>query len=611
MALLPHLPILPRESLISYISRIARYHGNTSTFDFLNVIEMSRHSVLRADPEALIRLASMTGNTPERLLDSTWSSLGVRLHEHRGERFHSELLAGKHTTYCPACLLEADNGEGIGGSQRVGLVDWMFTPVRTCQRHRIPLIRRRNQNHAEGAQDMNFVAPSTDQLMKELGRCSPREVSDLQSYVDARFNGGRGATWLDGQQVDQAARACEMLGFVHLFDPNADLKKLTVDDWDRAGHVGYQFAKCGSEGIHECLADVLKREQKDRDVKGGPQKVFGKLYKWLQYGQHKKSVGPIQEVVREFVLDRMHVAEGTILLGQRVDRSKVHSVASLAAKSGIHPRTINRLVVGAGLIEEGDVGLLDARLVFEAEAGERLAESFLRAIPINQLPEALNCNRTQAEVLAREGVIPLVMNGAGGIRTTRIDLDEVEIFLKKLRSYGRVVELPGDGMLDMIDAAQAVRFSVVKIVRMVLRRELKNIELIDAGKRFRSIFVDPEEIREKLAVKPPEHLMSKQAVATMLGASLYGVGLLTRERDDAGNLYLEPVLVRNGRGKDEQFFEVDAVKAFMSRHVELSNMASEMGVSVRKASNGLRDRGIEPILPITKLGRSYYRRAQI
>ncbi len=253
MALLPHLEILPQESLISYISRVARYHGNTSTFDFLNVIEMSRTSVLRADPEALIRLASMTGNTFERLLDSTWSSPSARLHEHRGEQFHSEFLAGKHTTYCPACLLEADNGEGIGGSQRVGLVDWMFTPVRTCPRHRIPLIRRRNRTHAEAVQDMNFVAPSTDQLMREVERFSPREVSDLQSYVETRFVGGRGATWLDNQQIDQAARACEMLGFVCLFDPNADLKKLKVDDWDRAGHVGYQFVKRGREGIHECL----------------------------------------------------------------------------------------------------------------------------------------------------------------------------------------------------------------------------------------------------------------------------------------------------------------------------------------------------------------------
>lgn len=611
MALLPHLPILPQESLISYISRIAGYHGNMSTFGFLNVIEMSRISVLRADPEALIRLASMTGNTPERLLDSTWSSLSVRLHEHRGERFHSEFLAGKHTTYCPACLLEADRGEGIGGSQRVGLVDWMFTPVRTCQRHRIPLIRRRNQNYTEGAQDMNFVAPSTDQLMREVERCSIREVSDLQSYVEARFNGGKGATWLDSQQADQAARACEMLGFVRLFDPNADLNKLTDDDWDRAGHIGYQFAKRGIEGIHECLTEVLEREHKDRDVKGGPQRAFGKLYKWLQYGQHKKSVGPIQGVVREFVLDHMHIAEGTILFGQRVDRSRVHSVASLAAKSGIHPRTINRLVVGVGLIEGGDAGLFDARLVFDAEVGERLAEGYSRAIPITQLPKALNCNRTQAEMLAREGVIPSLLDGAGGIRSTRIDLDEVEAFLKKLRSYGEVVELPGSGMLDMIDAAQALRFSVVKIVRMVLNRELKNVELIEPGRRFRSIFVDTNEIREKLLAKPPEHLMSKQAVAAKLRVFPSGVTLLATQRDDTGNIFLAPVLVRNGRGKQEQFFEADTVEDFMKRHVDLTTLASEMGVSARMASSRLRDQGVEPILPRRTMNRAYFSRALV
>ena len=155
MTLLPVLPILDGESLTSYITRIARFHFGTDPFGFLSFIELSRQKVMEPDDAVMARVADLSGQPVARLWRSTHKSVDARILEHRGERFHAEFFNRQQTSFCPACLLEDRQVHG----QRVGRVDWRFESVRTCRRHGVPLVRRKNVSYGERFQFMDKVAP--------------------------------------------------------------------------------------------------------------------------------------------------------------------------------------------------------------------------------------------------------------------------------------------------------------------------------------------------------------------------------------------------------------------------------------------------------------------
>lgn len=63
------------------------------------------------------------------------------------------------TSYCPACLLEDSQADSPSQGARLGRVAWMIEPMRTCRRHGIALVRRKNKVSAEKFQLMAGLPP--------------------------------------------------------------------------------------------------------------------------------------------------------------------------------------------------------------------------------------------------------------------------------------------------------------------------------------------------------------------------------------------------------------------------------------------------------------------
>ena len=86
---------------------------------------------------------------------------------------------------------------------------------------------------------MNLVAPDDAVLEKLAGDAPSANTFGLQSYVERRFSGVPGPDWLDTQDVDQASKACEMLGAWLVFGAHTNLDKLSLRDWSEAGSAGF------------------------------------------------------------------------------------------------------------------------------------------------------------------------------------------------------------------------------------------------------------------------------------------------------------------------------------------------------------------------------------
>lgn len=596
--------MLPGETVMSWVARFGRDQTGLEPEAFLALIGLSCRRVLDAAPGTLDRLAEVTGTSQDRIAEGACRATGEGCFEHRGERFHSGFAPRRHVTFCVSCLREDSFADSPSRGRPVGRINWLFSPVRTCPVHLTPLVRTVTTAPAWRFRDPESVVPGDAAPDAAAAGTIRRDVSPLQSYVETRLGGGTGPAWLDGQDIEQASKTCEMLGAALRFGVKAKVRDLSEDARDAAGAAGFAFAARGEDGIREAL-DLLLRRFREAGTKGGPQAAFGLIYHWLQFQRSGKAKGPVEGLARAFILETMAVEPGAVIFGEAVPTRRRHSVASLARQTKLHPKTLNRALVAGRVLPEADPDRVDGFLSFDAAAGEAIAERLMRSVPVVGIPGYLNCHRTQAEALMRAGLL-----GGTGARTSRsgsmLDMAEtvdLKAFLDRFLSSGRPVTAAGEGMMNVIAAAKVSRWPVVDIVRLVLDGGLERVEIDRRDRKFRSVLVDPDEVRRVLDARMAKGRLTIVEAAGRLGLQTGGIRALMSGADRNGRPFLTAVTETNGNGAPRHFFEASDLGRFAAAHVDLRQIAQERGTVPKILRGRLSAAGIEPILPRARLGR--------
>lgn len=284
---------------------------------------------------------------------------------------------------------------------------------------------------------------------------------------------------------------------------------------------------------------------------------------------------------------------------------------SLARETGLHPMTLRRALVGTGVVPaeaEANKGVS-----FDAEIGERLAARMSNSLPITQTPAYLNCNRTQAEMLVRNGVLAQLVPGTGersGL-LTQVATEELYDFLGRFRVAGHPVDQASPGMMNVIEVSEIARETVTDIVRLVLEGGPSRIEVLSADLRFRSVLVDPGEIKVLSERKATEVGYSAQDVAQRLGIFTSGVSRLRKMLDRDGRPFLTAEETTNARGTVRYRFAEVEVARFERAHVTLTTLAKERGLSSTATIKQLKEAGVEPIMELKFLNVLYFRRADL
>jgi hypothetical protein len=349
-----------------------------------------------------------------------------------------------------------------------------------------------------------------------------------------------------------------------------------------------------------------------RNRKGGPQAAFGRLYQWLQFAKNEKDPGPIRDVVRDFIIENMAADPGTKLFGTVVEIRRRHSVASLARQSGLHATTLGRAVVRAGLLPAAKGSPVDGFASVDASTGEALADLINSSIPITRIPSYLNCNRTQAEMLVKHGILRRIEpeNGPRACILNYVSIHDLDAFLKRLRCCGEAVEQGGPGMLNMIEASERAKWPTVDIVRLVLGGCLSRIELLPREHRFKSVLVDPNEVRQRLHASENGSLLTIREAAERLTLRRTAVRALIARMNDDGRPYLAASSIKNAKGVRRVCVPKKEIERFAAEHVKLGTLAAERGVWDRLLRKRLEDQGILPILPRSVLDAYVYSRAE-
>ena len=607
MKLTPFVPISPDETLMSWATRLAAIHTGETLVPFLRDVGIEPNEMSVGSDSVIERLTEVTGADPDDLRRQTIQTLEWRRYDLRGERFETEFMKGAFVSCCPACLLDDDEA-GQSVLMRRGRLAWRLRPVRTCPIHGVALLDRPYVDWSDRFHQMGVVFPEAGPSLRALADAQVgRDVSPLQTYVTDRLDGKTGPAWLDGQGIELGARASEMLGLALEFGRKPNLRKMTADEWDRAGRAGFEFTRRGEDGIMEALGEVQRRAWFEERIPGqsGPQMVFGRIYQWLNFSKNRKEVGPIRDIVRQHIVDTMYVAPGTMLMGTEVAATRKHSVGSLSKLSGVHPKTLRNALALAGLISDRSV--IGGEALFDAEEGLRVVDELADGVTQLHLPAYMNATRSQVVILIEGGFLKRMMDvGSSARASSSISKREVHAFLDSISRDVQVVDVLPVGVWPINKATQKARVTTDEVIRLLQKGALRNVYRVKGGEGYLSIRVDPEEIRGHFVRDPETVPMGSCAVAKELGTIQPVVNKLAA----AG---LISSVAPNGRSEALKTVRVlpSSLRQFQETYVSLMQLRKDLGVHHRTIKNTLRRLGIEPVADPAVLKVTLFRRADI
>ena len=608
-ALHPYLPLADDETHLSWAARLAALHTGGRMSGFLRDAGIGLDALIRGEAEAVATLAALGGEPLERVRRSVIRRVTPVARELRCEHFTAEITTDPATVFCPRCLAEDDAAGHAPAVQRRGRLIWRFAHVRVCPAHRIPLMRRAAEAWDAKTHEMAVRVPERAGALARLADSLPEvgAPSPLQDYLVARLDGAAGPAWLDGQTLEQAVTATELLGTVLAFGRFPDPETpLTARDLDEAGRVGFEAAARGTAGVRAALAEIQSRPIRSKGPVG-PQAAFGILYQRLRNVRADKDPGPLRDLLRAHILETMEIAGGTRLLGTVVERRRLHSAASLARATGQDRRTVRNLLVAQGLVPAEDDGPLPA--VFDAAAGAALVENLRDAIPVAGLPKALGCARPLAEQLVATGMLPTlgpdapVKRGYGCLAVTR---PEAAAFLERLARVASPVAAAPPDHVPLAKAAETTKTTSAVLLRKFLDGEIAGVVRVASEHGIAALRLPAAALprREHPADRPVglcaafDRLRLSHAAGLALLDSSFGAEHLPTAYAKRGRR-------RAGTVRQEDF------ETFLQTFVTTGQLCRETGLHHQTLGRHLREAGVTPILEIPEVKLRIFRRADI
>ncbi len=604
--LVPLLPLESGESTVSWACRLALFHTGQPLMKFLNDLEVPLPELLAGKVGALNKLANETGVSLSELQGRQPQQLANRLYKFRKEEFSPSFMVGRRIAFCPFCLSEDD---ATDRKLRVGKWSWMFRSVRTCPHHNTALAFLPKKKWTDQIRDLNEIGPRGDDLDEYLRLAPVRKTSDLQTYILRRLEeGGQKHAWLKSQSLEQGSRACERLGVLARWGAKPNLHDLSDEDWDCAGHTGFQIAQHGEDAVYQFFSDVL-RTYPDRTARNGPQAVFGRLYQWLQFSKTDRDPGPIRDLLRSFIVQEMAVGAGTEIFGQVIKKRLRHNSQSLSVQSKIHPKTMHRALAAAGLIDRGIKSGIAGLETCDAEAGEALVEKILRGIPVNALPKKMNATRGQVIMLMKYGFLKTIFPIGSVSSKCLISVDRLEVddFLHRLERQAVTVSSPSFGFVTIPRAAEVSRRLSADIVRLLVGQQIERIEQVDGTNGYLSVLVDPDEIRRALPIEEVVLPPSKTEAAPMLGVAPNALDAMMNDK-------IGPPLIRGIRderpGPTKIRIHQSEIRRFRQEYVTLGELKQLSGRHHTYVQKRLDQAGVSPVRDPKKLKLFLYRRPE-
>lgn len=499
----PFIPIAPDESLPSHVSRLALLHGLPSAKIFCQELGFSLRGLIDGREPDLIRLAELVAADPDTLRprvtverDDGWYL--------QGERFAHVNLCRSIARFCPRCIAR-DLTSGSGRHlDTYGRQIWDIKAIRTCADHGIALVEipysRRPLERADFARVVEPYLGKLDQLATELRQ---RPASGLELYIQSRLAGDvRPEVALNALPLYAVIHACELFGSVAGFSTPPSLHKLSDDEAQEAGGMGFDILSRGQEGVDAFLHALRSRHPEKTRALGAPNRVYGKIYRWLNWKATDPAYDPIRDWASRHILEVSRVGLRSSLFGRPIAQDRVwHSVLSASQEVGIGYRRLRIILKGAGYLAPDDTRR-DGQAVFSAKAANAFLQDLKTAVSIDEAAVLLNISRPQTRALLRDNILKSF--------TARTRKDPIKLFrktdidrlLSDLLRNAKYVDKLDPSMGNIYKTCKRVGCSTKEIFELIGSGQLNWIGRLRGTKGIPSILIKTDEIFHHI---PPDH----------------------------------------------------------------------------------------------------------
>ncbi len=404
MTLLPVSSPAPihRETLYSYLARLAAV-WQTEAPELAYDIGAPFKLLLDQDETALETLADWAGLQPEAFAEMlSWTGVragNVRM-QFRGELYTSRALRNPVMRGCPICLQDdAAKADDQASTAMVMRGHWQMREASLCVQHAHPLVQLWEASAPRVRYDIGarLQEIEADILSGVLDR--PRRTPTAYDlWLDRRLEDGSDDTWLKDHPVFAITTLCRFLGEILLKHDAAEHARI-----NSAVHAaGFDVFVNGKDAIRAALDQIARCASGSLQE---PSTVFGKLFSDLRrlYAA-EESFDFFRDTLRDCILANWPIAAGEDVLGEIVQRRRLHSLRTAEIETGIGTKVLEHFLVEAGAFS-GDDDRLPNRKLFDAQAYVDLLTEIPTLVGPIAMREAMGATRQELIALADARVL--------------------------------------------------------------------------------------------------------------------------------------------------------------------------------------------------------------
>lgn len=596
MSMLPHIPIIPGETILSWADRSAQAQAGRCLAELLRVVGFPQKDVEPVkDLAVLARLTDLFGGEARALEASTIFRHDGNMRRFRHEVFKPTMLYRRVTAFCPMCLLD-------DGSFQHNRVSWQFSSTVCCDRHGIALTTTKASNQFDAVVP-SVAFPDSAALQELCDTPKPMSPGPLQRYVQERLaSSAREPLWPDGCRLDQVMAISSCLG-------NA-MRDHATGDLGHACLIGFEALRRGEAGILKALDDIMCQRGRKARV-NSPTRALGRLYDSVRQND---DLSPLRPLVRSFLLDNVPLAAGDDIFGEVVPARRRHDLETLSTVCGTSQSQIRDVFAGLGMLSSDDGRPLSA-LTFDAIESEAVACELRGSIPANALSAHIGCDTTTAAAVLNAGLVERVFGNriigdhdADALK--RVSLASVHDLLALLFENATTLEVAPVQFTTLSAAARHAHWQVDRIIRLALSGRLDLYGLVGRTD-FDGLLVDELQLLRILEAPPMTAAMSKEDAAKELGVEVQILENIMRIPDENGAPIIRRVVPLIGPLKRRHRIAQPDLEQFGLDHISIRELADANGTTITEMHAALQLCGISPILLGMPMATQIFRRSDI
>ncbi|WP_084637842.1 TniQ family protein [Paracoccus sp. J55] len=583
------LPILPQETLPSFVSHVARKKGSRHVQDFVQDMDLSWRRILQLDPDTVQQLADLTGTDTERLAKNSFAPIGDSSFRLQGSNLPRSFLDRSALKFCPICIKADQDNHG----RTRGRALWQIDSLHVCPDHDVLLGRLDPPDYPRCPHDFAGRLADNRVLVGEAAVEAGDEAVRYARMLSDRLHAPRQSarhSWLDALPIEVVARLCENIGTLINVGPEARPGSLNRKDLVAVGASGFAACVQGPDALREAY-DGIRRSS--RSTKGGFYADFGFYTRWLQRLTQPDRYRPILDHFRDLILESYPLAPGQKVLGRVCSQRRWFSWAEIGRRYGLTAGRIAGFQRAVGLA--GD----DLRRVAPGRHDVELT-ILSTGLDRKQASRHLNVHPATIDKLVE---FRLIKHALALPHMDKLFLHEdLDSFLVSVfANAGLAGEVP-TGAFPLRTIAQKATLPYNDLLRAVIDGRLAKVWRLRGIRGLAALHLDLAEVLDRFEAAPLMGL-SRDDLRKRLHINCSTVALFM------GKGVIASTEARHPRTRQPMSLVApEEVERFLDRYLPLGLMAYELGTQAKHVAVRLDDAEVWPIPLPERCSKIYLRR---